>query len=52
MQTRYTSFWGPRRLEAIDSIVGLVTGKHRRAFVATPDAALLTEGAASPSEAA
>lgn len=52
MQARYTSFWGPRQVQALDSIMGLVTGKHRRAFVATPDAALITEESASANEAA
>jgi integrase len=52
MQARYTSFWGARQLEALESIMGLVTGKHRRAFIPTPEAALVTEGATSPKEAA
>jgi hypothetical protein len=50
MQAHYTSHWGPRQLEALDAIMGLVTGKHRRVFVTTADSALITAGEAPRSD--
>jgi hypothetical protein len=52
MQARYTSFWGAWQLEALESIMGLVTGKHRRAFIPKPEVALAIQGTPSPREAA
>jgi integrase len=45
MQARYTSFWGPRQLEALDAIMGLVTGKRRRVFIDAAEPEQLAEAA-------